>query len=269
VTARSRAITEPARPAVPVYDRIGIGYQQARRPDPRIASAIAAAIGDAARVVNVGAGTGNYEPPGRDLLVAVEPARAMLEQRARDAAPAVQAVAESLPFPDATFDVALAVLTVHHWRDLAMGLAEMRRVADRQVLYVFDTAMTDAFWLVTDYFPEILELYSERAAPSIAQLAEHLDVRRVESVPVPADCTDGFGGCYWNRPEAYLDPAVRAGMSSFAQLDHDVEARGLERLRHALESGAWDARYGDLRTRPEHDLGYRIVIAGGAPTTAE
>jgi SAM-dependent methyltransferase len=219
--------------------------------------------------VNVGAGTGNYEPTGRELLVAVEPARAMLDQRAPRAAPAVQAVAESLPFPASTFDVALAVLTVHHWRSLARGLAELRRVARRQVLYVFDTTMTDAFWLVTDYFPEILDLRSERAAPSLAALTEHLDVRRVETVPVPSDCTDGFGGCYWNRPEAYLDPVVRAGMSSFAQLDRAVEARGVERLRSALESGAWDARHGALRTKREHDLGYRIVIAGGADPTGE
>jgi SAM-dependent methyltransferase len=219
--------------------------------------------------VNVGAGTGNYEPAGRDLLVAVEPARAMLDQRAAGAAPAVQAVAEALPFPDGTFDVALAVLTVHHWRDLPTGLVEMGRVARRQVLYVFDTTMTDSFWLVTDYFPEILDLGSERAAPSIAALAEHLDVQRVEVVPVPSDCTDGFAGCYWNRPEAYLDPVVRAGMSSFAQLDRDVEARGVERLRSALESGTWDAHYGALRTQPEHDLGYRIVIAGGGGTTGE
>jgi SAM-dependent methyltransferase len=251
-----------------VYDRIGVGYQRARRADPRIASAILAAIGDAARVVNVGAGTGNYEPPGRELLIAVEPAREMLRQRALDAAPAVQAVAESLPFPDAAFDLALAVLTVHHWRDRAAGLAEMRRVADRQVVYVFDTSMTDSFWLVTDYFPEILELSSERAAPSLLMLAEHLDVRRIETVPVPADCTDGFGGCYWNRPEAYLDPVVRAGMSSFAQLDPAIEARGVESLRAALETGAWDDRHGDLRTQPQHDLGYRLVIAG-RPGTAD
>jgi SAM-dependent methyltransferase len=254
---------------MPVYDRIGVGYQRARPADPRIAAAILAAVGDAQRVVNVGAGTGNYEPSGRDLVVAVEPSREMLRQRAAGANPAVQAVAETLPFPGATFDVALAVLTVHHWRDRAAGLAEMRRVADRQVLYVFDTEMTDEFWLVTDYFPEILELFSERTAPSVATLAEHLDVRRVVAVPVPADCIDGFGGCYWNRPEAYLDPVVRAGMSSFAQLDPDIEARGVERLRSALESGEWDARYGALRAQPEHDLGYRLVIAGGPDTTGE
>jgi SAM-dependent methyltransferase len=261
---RSPAIADSAPDAAvagPVYDRIGVGYRHARRADPRIAAAILAAIGDARRVVNVGAGTGNYEPTGRDL-VAVEPARAMLEQRPDGASPAVQAVAESLPFPDAAFDVALAVLTVHHWRDLATGLAELRRVAAGQVVYVFDTTMTDSFWLVTDYFPEILDLGSERAAPSLAALAEHLDVRSIEVVPVPSDCIDGFGGCYWNRPEAYLDPVVRAGMSSFAQLDDLIEARGVERLRADLRRGAWDARYGELRARSEYDIGYRLVISG-------
>ena len=167
----------------------------------------------------------------------------------------------SVPRP--AFDVALAVLTVHHWRDLAKGLAEMRRVAARQVLYVFDTAMTDSFWLVTDYFPEILELGSERAAPSIAMLAEHLDVRRVEVVPVPADCTDGFGGCYWNRPEAYLDPVVRAGMSSFSQLDDAIEARRGAAARRSRVGSLGRPLRRSAHAR-EYDLGYRIVIAGGA-----
>lgn len=230
---------------------------------------IATALGGARRIVNVGAGTGNYEPAGRDLLVAVEPAIAMIEQRSLAAAPAVRAIAESLPFPADSFDAALAVLTVHHWRDLAAGLAEMRRVASRQVFFLFDVAMTDSAWLVTDYFPEVLDLPSERAEPSIPELREHLDVRRVEVVPIPADCTDGFAGCYWNRPEAYLDPVVRAGMSSFSQLDDAIEARGVERLRDALRSGEWDARYGYLRSKSEHDVGYKLVMAGGAAGPGE
>ena len=261
---RSRSIPEPA-----IYERIGAGYRRARRADRRIAARITTALGGARRIVNVGAGTGNYEPVDRDLVVAVEPAIAMIEQRAPAGPPAVRAVAESLPFAADSFDAALAVLTVHHWRDLAVGLAEMRRVAARQVIFTFDTAMTDSAWLVTDYFPEVLELGSERAAPSIPQLREHLDVRRVEVVPVPADCTDGFGGCYWNRPEAYLDPVVRAGMSSFSQLDDAIEARGVARLRDALSSGAWDARYGHLRSKTEHDVGYKLVIAGEAAGPGE
>lgn len=193
----------------------------------------------------------------------------MLQQRATAGPPAVRAVAESLPFRSDSFHAALAVLTVHHWRDLAAGLAEMRRVASRQIFFMFDVAMTDSAWLVTDYFPEVLDLPSERAEPSIPELREHLDVRRVEVVPVPADCTDGFAGCYWNRPEAYLDPVVRAGMSSFSQLDDAIEARGVARLRDALTSGEWDARYGHLRSKPEHDVGYKLVIAGEADGPGE
>ena len=260
---RSRSIAEPA-----VYDRIGVGYPRTRRADPRIAARIDAAIGEARRVVNVGAGTGNYEPVGRDV-VAVEPARAMLDQRPAGASPSVRAVAEALPFAADSFDTALAILTVHHWRDLAAGLAELRRVAARQVAFVFDTAMTDGLWLTNDYFPEILDLDSERSAPSLATLAEHLDVRRIEVVPVPADCVDGFGGCYWNRPEAYLDPTVRAGMSSFAKLDDEVEAQGVARLQAALDSGAWDARHGNLRALAEYDVGYRLIIAGGSAGSDE
>jgi SAM-dependent methyltransferase len=252
------------RPAAePVYERIGVGYAQMRRADPRIAAQIVTAIGDASRIVNVGAGTGNYEPTDRELVVAVEPAEAMIAQRAAGAAPVVRAFAESLPFRDRAFDAALAVLTLHHWRDRARGLAEMRRVATRQVVYMFETSMTDEFWLLTDYFPEILDIDSERDLPSSAELGEHLDVRRVETVLVPDDCIDGFGGCYWNRPEAYLDRAVRAGMSSFAKLDDEIEDRGVAKLRDDLRSGAWDARHGYLRALEAHDLGYRIVIAGG------
>jgi hypothetical protein len=130
------------------------------------------------------------------------------------------------------------------------------------VIFTFDTAMTDSAWLVTDYFPEILELGSERAAPSIPQLAEHLDVRRVEIVPVPADCTDGFGGAYWNRPERYLEPDVQAGISSFAQLDPAARDDFTRRLRDDIESGAWDAKYGHLREQAECDLGYLLLTAG-------
>jgi SAM-dependent methyltransferase len=253
----------------PVYDRIGLGYRNTRQADPHIAARIAAALGDARTVVNVGAGTGNYEPGDRELVVGVDPARAMLGQRPPAAGPAVLGVAESLPFPDHAFDAALAVLTVHHWRDRERGLAELVRVAPRQVCFLFETAMTDRFWLVAEYFPEILDLGSERAAPSTAMLREHLDVERVEVVPVPADCVDGFAGCYWNRPEAYLRPEVRAGMSSFAQLDDAVVARGVQHLEADLANGVWDAHHGELRARADYDLGYRLVIAGNADSGRE
>jgi SAM-dependent methyltransferase len=242
------------------YDSIGTTYAATRRTEPRIATRIFAALGEAERVVNIGAGTGSYEPDDR-WVFAVEPSRTMLEQRPADAAPVVRAVAEALPFPDRAFDAALAVLTVHHWTDIERGLLEMRRVATRQVVLFFEPSWAPEFWLVSEYFPEILALGSERAAPSAARLARTLANARIESVPVPADCVDGFGGSFWNRPEAYLEPAMQDGMSSFAQLDTQVRARGTERLRRDLASGAWDARHRGLRERPEMDLGYRLLVA--------
>jgi SAM-dependent methyltransferase len=243
------------------YDTIGRTYASTRRPDPRIAAQIAAALGDARRVINVGAGTGSYEPADR-FVVGGDPSRTMLHQRTAAAGPAVLLGAEALPFPDRAFDAALATLTLHHWLDVERGLQEMARVATRQVILFFDPAATSDLWLVGDYFPEILDLGTERAAPDSALIASVLAVQRVEVVPVPADCQDGFGGCYWNRPEAYLDPVVQAGMSCFAQLDPEIVRRGTDRLRRDLETGAWDARHGELRDMSEIDIGYRLLVAG-------
>ena len=243
------------------YDTIGRTYASTRRADPRIAAQITGALGDARRVVNVGAGTGNYEPDDR-FVVAGDPSLTMLGQRPAGAGPAVQLVAEALPFPDGAFDVALAILTLHHWPDLECGLREMQRVAGRQVVFFFDPAASSDLWLVTEYFPEILDLGTERAAPDLDRIAATLSVQRVDAVPVPADCQDGFGGSFWNRPEAYLDPIVQEGMSSFAQLDPEIRRRGTEHLRRDLESGAWDARHGELRAMSEIDIGYRLLVAG-------
>jgi SAM-dependent methyltransferase len=248
-------------PDEPIYDQIGVGYAKARRADPRVARAINDALGDAATVVNIGAGTGNYEPTDR-LVVAVEPSRTMIEQRVTHAAPAVQAVAEHLPFSDDTFDAAMAALTLHHWQDVGVGLAEMRRVSRRQVIFLFDAQPVHSYWLVVDYFPGWAELPSEKRAPSVADVAGHLDVIDVVEVPVPADCTDGFGGAYWNRPEAHLDPEVLAGMSWSAQLPDVDRQRGIDALAADLASGAWDERHGHLRALDQLDLGYRLVVAG-------
>jgi SAM-dependent methyltransferase len=243
------------------YERIGRGYAGARREDPRVAAHVRAGLGPAGRVVNVGAGTGNYEPP--DLaVVAVEPSEVMIGQRHGRPAPVVRGVAEALPFPDRAFDAALAFLTVHHWSDLARGTSELRRVARRQVVFLFESSVTAGFWAI-EYFPEALEVPTERDAPGVDRLRELLDVREVRPVPVPIDCTDGFGAAYWGRPEAYLDPEVQAGMSWLAVLPAEVRARGTARLAADLASGAWDRRLGHLRDLPELDAGYRLVIAGG------
>jgi len=243
------------------YDRIGRSYTRTRRTEPRIAARLDAALGDARRVVNVGAGTGSYEPADRDVI-AVEPSPTMIAQRSPDAAPALRAVAEALPFATGSFDAALAIFTVHHWPDPTRGLAELKRVARRQVVLSFEPAFDFEFWLVSDYFPEIRALDTSGPAHAPQGVSRVLDVRRIEPVPVPADCVDGFAACYWNRPEAYVDPDVQAGISCLAMLDADVIARGTAQLRADLASGAWDARHGHLRTLPELDVGYRLIVAG-------
>lgn len=242
------------------------GYTQARRPDPRIAARIRAALTGCLSVANVGAGTGSYEP--RDLeVIAIEPSWSMLRQRARDSAPVVQGRAESLPLRDHAVDAALAVLTLHHWQDHSQGLRECLRVARQRVLLLTFESMAGAtFWLTAEYFPEI-HAWDDKQFPTIEQLRGWLGPITVESIPIPADCIDGFLGAYWRRPWAYLDAQVRAGMSTFAKINRLEE--GLQRLRRDLESGTWEQRYGHLLTLDELDIGYRLVVrqrADGNPT---
>jgi SAM-dependent methyltransferase len=246
-----------------VYDTIGRRYGRQRRPDPRIAARLTAALGDARSVLNVGAGAGSYEPADRDVIAA-EPSAVMLAQRSPGAAPAVQALAEALPFADGTFDAVLAVLTIHHWADLSLGLAECTRVArERVVLFTWDPTST-GFWLVQDYLPEFLALDRRQFPPLEALRAAFGPGVEIEvaPAPVPHDCVDGFLGAFWARPAAYLDPAVQTGISSFARPDvaSAVEA-GLEQLRADLESGAWEERYVGLRSAVALDAGYRVVVA--------
>jgi SAM-dependent methyltransferase len=240
-----------------LYEGIGGGYARHRRSEPQIVAQLEAALGDAETVVNVGAGTGSYEPIGRHV-VAVEPSVVMLAQRGASAAPAVRAIAEELPFPDQAFDAGLAVLTLHHWTDLGAGLAELQRVSRRQVLLHFVPGF--GFWLPTEYFPELWEAEAE-TAPGVPDVVAALGEATVEVVPVPADCADGFFAAYWRRPDAYLDPTVRAGISYFARADADELEPGLQRLRDDLASGAWEARHGELLARDELDAGYRLIVS--------
>jgi len=254
-------------PTPPIYDTIGRTYAQQRRPDPRIADQLTAALAGARSVLNVGAGSGSYEPPDRPV-VAVEPSAVMLAQRPPGAAPAVRARAEALPFPDRAFDAVMAVLTLHHWADRARGLAECARVArERVALLTFDPE-ADAFWLVRAYLPAFAEA-DRRVFPPMAAYAEAFgpDVPvEVAAVPVPRDCVDGFLGAYWARPAAYLDPAVQAGISSFASPGTEA---GLARLRGDLASGAWHERHGHVLAADELDLGYRLVVAHRPPSGPE
>lgn len=240
-----------------LYDAIGIGYEHYRRPDRRIATAVVDALGDAATVVNVGAGAGSYEPADRSV-VAVEPSFAMIRQRPAGSAPVVQASATHLPFRDAVFAAALAVLTVHHWADRVRGLTELARVAQHRLVIVTWDPATSGFWLVEDYFPTIVEI-DRQLFPPMEEFHQALGTIEVRPLPVPYDCTDGFLGAYWQRPHAYLDPGVRGAISTFAKIS-DVES-GLRRLRGDLVDGTWERRYGHLMRQSELDLGYRLVIA--------
>lgn len=241
------------------YDDIGRAYALHRRPDPRIADRINRALGDARRVVNVGAGTGSYEPDDR-AVVAVEPSAVMIAQRAHGSAPVVRARAEALPFRSASFDAALAILTLHHWTDQARGLAEFRRVASRCVVLCFDNDVAHDYWAIRDYWPAIEEM-DRPASPPVTMVADALGTDHVETVAIPWDCQDGFLGAYWRRPEAYFQPDVRAGISGLARLEPEVLEQGLRRLRRDLDDGTWSRNQADLLDRHEIDLGYRLVIA--------
>lgn len=242
------------------YDKIGRTYAATRAPDPRIAVRILEALGDSVSVLNVGAGTGSYEPEDRNL-VAIEPSAAMLSQRPPGAAPAVRGRAEELPFPDDSFDATMAVLTVHHWTDREAGLAEVRRVTrDRVVILTWEQHVWEKFWLIDEYFPIVREIDRTRSHDP-AELARTLGGGQVSVVPVPHDCVDGFHGSFWRRPHAYLDPVVRAGISTYSLLPEDVINEGVARLADDLASGEWERRHSDLLTLDEIDLGYRLVVA--------
>lgn len=243
-----------------LYDTIGRGYVNYRLPDKRIADYINKALGDAKKVINVGAGTGSYEP-GNRKVIAVEPSEVMISQRPVGAAPAVQASAECLPFEDKCFDAAMAILTIHHWSDWRAGLNELTRVANKVVIFTWDPSF-EGFWLTRDYFPEVLH-YDKKIFAPVEEIVSIIGNGAVEVVPIPADCTDGFGSAYWARPEAYLNENIRKSMSTFARLSTISE--GIERLKSDIESGDWQIKYGHLLSLKEMDLGYR-VITGHANT---
>ena len=241
------------------YGVIGTGYARYRQPEPRIAAMILAALGDARTVLNVGAGAGSYEPNDR-AVTAVEPSASMRAQRPADLPVAVDAVAGQLPFPDGAFDASMATFTVHQWPDLRAGLAEMRRVTRGPVVIMTcDPSALDQFWLDA-YEPEVIATEARRF-PAIAAVAEDLGGQvEVVRVPIPLACTDGFGEAWYGRPEALLDPGVRLAMSAWSFVDPAIVEAGLGRLRADLASGAWDDRYGHLRTQSGFDGALRLVI---------
>ena len=245
--------------ASPVYDTIGLGYVAHRRVEPRWEAVIHEQLGDGRVVVNVGAGTGNYEPVDR-AVVAIEPSNVMVGQRGAGTAPAARASGSALPIPTGCADVAMAILTVHHWDDWAAGLAELCRVAPRRVVLAIDFELHSRFWFLEDYVPEVGE-FTRRLSPGADEVAVRIGATSSIPLLVPRDMQDGVLGAYWCRPEAYLDPAVRANCSGLALADQAVVARGVAALEADLASGAWQWKHADLAELPAIDLGYRLVVA--------
>lgn len=246
------------------YDRIGRGYSDHRRGDPRIAAQIEKALGDARSVLNVGAGAGSYEPTDR-AVTAVEPSTEMIAQRPADAAPAFQASAEELPFADGSFDAAMAIVSDHHWSDRTAGMREMLRVARRRVVILnADPGLARSFWLTRDYLPGFIDLIPERyRRPGYweQELRALLGTVEVHPVPVPHDCRDGFYQAYWRRPRAYLDRPVRESISVFHRLPRTEVSTAMESLRRDLDEGRWEQRVGRLCERSELDVGLRLIVA--------
>jgi SAM-dependent methyltransferase len=194
-------------------------------------------------------------------VIAVEPSAAMIAQRAPDAAPVRQGVAEALPLDDGSVDAALAVSTLHHWADVSAGLRELRRVARKRiVIFTWDTGYAGTFWLTRDYLPEIDE-WTVAQLPQLEAIRAELGSVETRRLPIPRLCRDGFLRAFWGRPEAYLDAGVRSSISQFNLVDPDALARGIGRLGDDLASGEWDRRHGELRARDELDVGYVLLVA--------
>lgn len=245
------------------YDTIGQGYSKTRQEDPAIRARIHAALGTVRTVVNVGAGTGSYEPRDR-YVIAIEPSDVMAAQRHNALAPALRATASDLPLRDQSVDAAMAVLSLHHWDDCKKGVSELRRVARGPViLLTYDPEVSGHMWLMADYAPEIAEL-DRRTFPDPKQLGLWLGGQfTIEVVPIPRNCADWMLGSFWAHPERVLDPAARAGTSGFTRLSPEVLERVVSDISRDLKFGAWDKRHGYLRKLDAFDAGLRLLIASG------
>lgn len=247
---------------MPRYDQIGQGYSATRREDPRLAARILAELGPSKSVVNVGAGTGLYEPRDRHV-VAIEPSDVMAAQRAPDLAPAIRASADALPLRDRSVDAALTVLSLHHWDDgQERGVRELRRVARGPVVIVaFEPAVCAQMWLAKEYLPEVAAL-DLQSAPSMQQLTHWLGGNpRVEVLPVPRDTLDWTLMSFWAHPERVLDEQARNATSGFARMPAAVVQRVVTAVERDLRDGSWDRRHGALRSLEDYDAGMRLVVS--------
>lgn len=243
------------------YETGGEGYELRRRADPQIEAQVHAALGGSATVLNVGAGAGSYEPRDR-YVAAVEPSVAMRAKRAATGrVPAIDAAAELLPFDDDSFDAAMAIVTVHQWSDWQRGVSELRRVSRGPVVILtFDAPALADFWLF-EYAPELVHA-EVRRFPAIDDLVTVLGGQvRVDTVPIPLECTDGIIEAFYGRPEMFLRSEVRRAQSGWGFVGDDVEERAVAALGSDLADGTWDSRHGHLRAHPTFTGSLRLVVA--------
>ncbi len=249
-------------PGSPRYDAIGHGYSSTRREDPELRDRIHAALGDSRTVVNVGAGTGSYEPSDRHV-VAIEPSDVMARQRPAGRVPALRGTAAPLPLRDHSVDAAMAVLTIHHWDDQReSGVRELRRVARGPVVIVtYDADVCSEMWLNRDYLPEAAAL-DQATFPPIDELIGWLGGHvRVEPIMNSRNTPDWTLGSFWAHPERVLDAEARRATSAFARMDAVVLDRVVAEIARDIDNGVWDSRNGHLRALPEYDVGMRLLIA--------
>ncbi|RZJ70392.1 class I SAM-dependent methyltransferase [Flavobacterium sp.] len=243
------------------YDNLGETYSKIRQTDPRIANYVLDALADAKTIINIGAGSGSYEPENK-YVVAVEPSVTMRKQRlANQKVPAIDAKADSLPFDDNSFDAAMAMVTIHHWPDIDKGLREIRRVTKNQILVMtFDPDALDKFWNA-DYFPELIEVEKARY-PKIQDILDALGGKsEVIEIPIPLDCRDGFQEAFYGRPEAFLNPEVRLNQSAWGFLRDGLEEESVNRLKADLDSGKWDEKFGKYRSEPFATFALRLIVS--------
>lgn len=242
------------------YDQVGKHYSVFRHPDRRIARLIHEPLLQAKTLINIGAGTGSYEPEGK-TITAVDPSATMLNQRPNNPdVTAIQAYAEHLPFEDNAFDGAMAILTLHHWQDWKKGLMEAKRVTRGKVVLLTWFGMPDGFWLY-EYFSELAHI-DKGLFPGPEDIASVLGKIDILDVPIPRDCTDGFLCAYWARPERYLDEQVRSAISTFSRISQASISEGVSKLSDALANGSWHKKYQHLLASSEQDYGYRLVVSG-------
>lgn len=242
------------------YDQSGQKYSKHRQTEPEIEARIKKVLGDAKTVLNVGAGAGSYEPIDR-YVVAVEPSAEMRKQRLENnKIPAINAKGETLPFDDAAFDVAMAMITIHHWPNMEKGIKELCRLAKQKVIIMtFDPDALDTFWNA-NYFPELIEVEKARY-PTIDFIVKALNGNcEVINIPIPLNCKDGFQEAFYGRPEGFLKKEVRLAQSAWGFLSDELQEQLVKRLAIDLQSGAWDKKYGHLRTQASFEGALRLVV---------